>query len=165
MVAFIDVLYIHLGTTGNTTPPLFPHSLQFTVTQALWFSGFTSRILVTDLSQPHCNFKSHMKSSLHRLIHVLPLFCNCQFRRIDSVQFLSSQAHTPAGGVLQLDSIRRAEQSRAVAYCRQPASTVTPGIEPRWDPWLCICSVSRLLFFSFFLCSSFDKKGGVGLFS
>jgi hypothetical protein len=23
-----------------------------------------------------------------------------------------------------------AEQSRAVAYCRQPASTVTPGIEP-----------------------------------
>jgi hypothetical protein len=29
----------------------------------------------------------------------------------------------------------RAEQSRAVAYCRQPASTVTLGIEPRWDPW------------------------------
>jgi hypothetical protein len=26
-----------------------------------------------------------------------------------------------------------AEQSKAVAYCRQPASTVTPGIEPRWD--------------------------------
>jgi hypothetical protein len=28
----------------------------------------------------------------------------------------------------------RAEQSRAVAYCRQPASTVTLGIEPRWGP-------------------------------
>jgi hypothetical protein len=27
-----------------------------------------------------------------------------------------------------------AEQSRAVAYCWQPASTVTLGIEPRWDP-------------------------------
>jgi hypothetical protein len=40
----------------------------------------------------------------------------------------------------------RAEQSRAVAYCRQPASTVTLGIEPRWDPWPYICSVSRLLF-------------------
>jgi hypothetical protein len=51
----------------------------------------------------------------------------------------------------------RAEQSRAVAYCRQPASTVTPGIEPRWDPWPYICSMSRLLFFSpFFRCSSFD---------
>jgi hypothetical protein len=41
----------------------------------------------------------------------------------------------------------RAEQSRAVAYCRQPASTVTLGIEPRWVPWPYICSVSRLLFF------------------
>jgi hypothetical protein len=55
--------------------------------------------------------------------------------------------------------------SRAVAYCRQPASTVTPGIEPCWDPWPYICSMSRLLFFfSFFRCSSFDKKGGVVLF-
>jgi hypothetical protein len=41
----------------------------------------------------------------------------------------------------------RAEQSRAVAYCRQPASTVTLGIELRWDPWPYICSVSRLWFF------------------
>jgi hypothetical protein len=56
------------------------------------------------------------------------------------------------------------EQSRAVAYCRQPASTVTLGTEPLWDPWTYICSVSRLLFFFFFRCSSFDKKGGVGLF-
>jgi hypothetical protein len=35
----------------------------------------------------------------------------------------------------------RAEQSRAVAYCRQPASTVTLGIEPRWNLWPYICSV------------------------
>jgi hypothetical protein len=54
-------------------------------------------------------------------------------------------------------------QSRAVAYCRQSASTVTLGIEPRCDPWPYICSVSRLLLF-YFRCSSFDKKGGVGLF-
>jgi hypothetical protein len=40
-----------------------------------------------------------------------------------------------------------AEQSRAVAYCRQPASTVTLGIESRWDPWPYICSMSRFLFF------------------
>jgi hypothetical protein len=59
----------------------------------------------------------------------------------------------------------RAEQSRALAYCRQTASTATLGIEPRWDPWPYICSVSRLLFVCvFFGCSSFDKKGGVGLF-
>jgi hypothetical protein len=30
------------------------------------------------------------------LIPVLP-FCSCQFRRLDSVQFLRSQAHIPAG--------------------------------------------------------------------
>jgi hypothetical protein len=45
------------------------------------------------------------------------------------------------------ESKRRAEQSKAVAYCRQPASTVTLGIEPRWDPWPYICSVSRHFFF------------------
>jgi hypothetical protein len=48
---------------------------------------------------------------------------------------------------LRLHTGLRAEQSRAVAYCRQPASTVTLGIEPRGDPWPYICSVSRLLFF------------------
>jgi hypothetical protein len=56
-----------------------------------------------------------------------------------------------------------AEQSRAVAYCRQLASTVTLGIEPRWDPWPYICSVSRRFFF-FFLCSSFDKREELGFF-
>jgi hypothetical protein len=34
-----------------------------------------------------------MKSSFHSLIPFLPLFCNCQFRRLDSIQF---QAHIPA---------------------------------------------------------------------
>jgi hypothetical protein len=33
-----------------------------------------SLILATDLSQSHYNFKSHMKSSLHCIIHFLPLF-------------------------------------------------------------------------------------------
>jgi hypothetical protein len=40
------------------------HTFQFTVTHPLGFSVFTSRILATDLSQSHCHFKSHMKSSL-----------------------------------------------------------------------------------------------------
>jgi hypothetical protein len=37
------------------------HTLQFTVGHALGFSVFTSRILATDLSQSHCNFKSNME--------------------------------------------------------------------------------------------------------
>jgi hypothetical protein len=60
------------------------HTSQFTVTRALPFSVFTSRILATDLSQPHCNFKSYMKYSCHRIISFSPLFFNCQFRRLDS---------------------------------------------------------------------------------
>jgi hypothetical protein len=55
-----------------------------------------------------------------------------------------------------------AEQSRAVAYCRQPASTVTPGFEPRWDPWPYIYSVSRLLFFSSFVVPPLVKREGLG---
>jgi hypothetical protein len=38
------------------------------------------------------NFKSHMKYSFHSLIHFLPLFCNCQYRGLDSIYFLCSQA-------------------------------------------------------------------------
>jgi hypothetical protein len=37
-----------------------------------------------------------MKSSFHSLIHFLPLFCSCHFRRLDSIQFLiSRQAVVP----------------------------------------------------------------------
>jgi hypothetical protein len=70
----------------------FTH-FQFTVTRALRFSVFTSRILATALSQSPCHFKSHLESSFHILTHFLPLICNCQFRRLDSFQILCSQAH------------------------------------------------------------------------
>jgi hypothetical protein len=73
------------------------HTLQLTVTHALGFSVFTSRILATDLSQLHCHFKSHIKSSVRSLIPFLPLFCSCQFRRFDSIQFLCSQVHILSG--------------------------------------------------------------------
>jgi hypothetical protein len=92
MIGFIDTLYVHTGRDYrqyNTIPDL--HTLQYTVTHALEFSVFTtSRILATDLSQFHCHFKSHMKSSFHGLIAFLPLFCSCQFRILDSIQFLCS---------------------------------------------------------------------------
>jgi hypothetical protein len=52
------------------------HTLQFTVTQALGFSVFTSRILATDLWQSHDHFKSYMKSSSHGLTHFLSLLLN-----------------------------------------------------------------------------------------
>jgi hypothetical protein len=62
MIGFIaPYTFTHFGTTGYTALSLF-------YTLSLGFSVFTSRILATDLSQSHCNFKSHMKSSLHSLI-------------------------------------------------------------------------------------------------
>jgi hypothetical protein len=77
------------------------HTFQFTVTHALGFSVFTSRILETVFSQSHSNFNSHMKSSFRSLIHFFPLFYSCQFRRLDWIQFLYSQAHILAGWRLE----------------------------------------------------------------
>jgi hypothetical protein len=64
IIGFMDSAIVDLRT------------LQFTVTHALELSVFTSRILATDLSQSHCNFKSHMKSSCHSLIPFLTFLLN-----------------------------------------------------------------------------------------
>jgi hypothetical protein len=72
------------------------HTFQLSVTHALGFSVFTSRILATELQQSHCHFRSHMKSSFPSLVPFLPLFCNCKFQTLDSIQFLCSQARIPA---------------------------------------------------------------------
>jgi hypothetical protein len=42
-----------------------------------------------------------MKSSFHNIISFRPLFCSCQLRRLDSIQFLCYQAHIPAGWRLE----------------------------------------------------------------
>jgi hypothetical protein len=49
MIGFIDILFTQLGTTGNYSAIADLPTLQFTVTHALGFSVFTSRILATDL--------------------------------------------------------------------------------------------------------------------
>jgi hypothetical protein len=49
MIGFIDTLYTVLGTVGSYSAIVNLHTLQFTVTHALRFSVFTSRILATDL--------------------------------------------------------------------------------------------------------------------
>jgi hypothetical protein len=70
-------LYIHTTRYYRQYSAIFDlHTLQFTVTHALGFSVFTNHILATDLSQSHCNFKSHVKSSLHRLIPFLLFLLN-----------------------------------------------------------------------------------------
>jgi hypothetical protein len=85
MIGFIGTYtFTQFSTIGNYTAIAIPHTLQFTVLHALGFSVFTSRILATDFSQSHCNFKhhcnystcvvfdSHTKSSWNSLIPFLP---------------------------------------------------------------------------------------------
>jgi hypothetical protein len=106
-IGWLDLLTPYTHTSGLQAIQRYRYSTHFTVhrcTHTLGFSGFPSRIPATDWQQSHCHFKSHMKSSLHSLIFFLPLFCKCQFRRFDSIQFLYSQAHTPAGWRLETDS-------------------------------------------------------------
>jgi hypothetical protein len=65
-------LYNHTGRDYRKYSAIaILHTFQITVTRALGLSVFTSRILSTDLSQSHCNFKSHMKSSFLNLIPIL----------------------------------------------------------------------------------------------
>jgi hypothetical protein len=47
-IGFIDILYTPVGTTDSDSVTAILHALQFTVTQALEFSAFTSRIQATD---------------------------------------------------------------------------------------------------------------------
>jgi hypothetical protein len=96
----LHLIHSQLETTGNTAILLI-YTLWISVAPTLGFSVFTSRILTTDLYQSHYNFKSHMKSSLYSLIIFLPLFCDCQFRRLDSIKFLCSEAHVLAGWRLE----------------------------------------------------------------
>jgi hypothetical protein len=145
MIGFIaHYTLTQFGTTDNTELSLF-YTLSVHRCTRTRILNLHNRILATGLSQSHCNFKSRVKFSCH--------FCSCQF----SIAVLFS-------AVLRQLLRRSREYSRAVAYCRQPASTVTLGIQPRWDPWPYICSVSRLFFFFFFRCSSFDKREGLGFF-
>jgi hypothetical protein len=77
MIRFIaPYTFTEFGITDNYSAITILQTLQFTVPQALWFSVFTSRIMATDLSQSHCNFNSHMKSSCHSLIPFLPFLLN-----------------------------------------------------------------------------------------
>jgi hypothetical protein len=63
-----------------------------------------------------------MKSSLNRVIPFLPLFCNCQFWRLDSIQF---QAHILAGWRLQIVKVKVKVTLRLTV-----SQSVSLGIEP-----------------------------------
>jgi hypothetical protein len=87
-------LYIHTARDYRQYSSIAElHASQFTVKRALGLSVFTSRILATDISQSHCNFKSNMKSSSHTVIPFLPLF-STQFNS-SAPKLISRQAGVP----------------------------------------------------------------------
>jgi hypothetical protein len=119
------------------------HTFHFTVAHALRFSVFTSRILVTDLSQSHCHFKSDTGSSCHSLSPFLPLLYSCQIRRLDWIQF---QAHIPAGWrretrpfTLDYSStlilFRRVSKSKSHCDWWSGSQSVNLGVSSIWGSW------------------------------
>jgi hypothetical protein len=74
-----------------------PHTLQFRITHAL--GSQSSLVIPRQRIYNNLTVTSNhtWKSSLHRLLPFFSLFHNCQFRRLDSVQFYCSQAHILAG--------------------------------------------------------------------
>jgi hypothetical protein len=93
------------------------HTLQFTVTHALGFSVFTSRILATDLQQSHCHFKSHMKASFCRLISFLPFLLN-------HLGLLSPELDL----ILDNSSLRRPS-----LFLYNPSARITQKTAYRWE--------------------------------
>jgi hypothetical protein len=119
-----------------------------------------TRVLSLHYSYPdngfqHSNYTSltvtaaHMKSSFHILI----LFFITALLILVAISSQLFNCH------LKRVSQLFPQQSRAEAYCRQPASMVTIGIELRWDPWPYICSVSRLWFFCSFILPLIKGRG------
>jgi hypothetical protein len=81
----LDSLYLiytyNSGLQVITALSLFYILFQFTVTHAQGFSVVTSRVLVTDLSQSHWHFNSHMES--------FPSLITFDFHLQNSAQFSS----------------------------------------------------------------------------
>jgi hypothetical protein len=84
------------------------HNLQFTVTHALGFSVFISCTQATDIAV------SISLQITHEVSFAPPNSRSCQFRRLNSIQFLCSQDHSSAG--LRLEARTFTSDSTAVLY-------------------------------------------------
>jgi hypothetical protein len=82
------LIHTQLGTTGYYSAITDLRTLQFTITHALGFSVFASRILAMALWRSHCHFRSHKKSSFHSLTPCLQL--PIPKTRLDSIPLLPS---------------------------------------------------------------------------
>jgi hypothetical protein len=97
LLEFFCTLYIHISGLPAIQRYRYSTHFQSTVAHALGFSVFTSlswqRIyhsLTVTSNYTLCLF-------FQNIIPFLPIFCNCHFRRLDSIQFPCSEVHIPVG--------------------------------------------------------------------
>jgi hypothetical protein len=125
-----DWIYWHLiHSTWKYSAIADLHTSQFTAAYALGFSDFTRLIQATDLS--HWHLKSHMKPSFHGLTPFLSLFCNCQLRRLESIQCLCSYSGRLASRNSTLQSTQLIFNSPSLSLMLRPtvSQPVCPGIK------------------------------------
>jgi hypothetical protein len=82
----LDLLHlIHSHSSGLQAIQCYCYSTHFPVHRCTCTRILSLHLIVTwQLTyQSHWYFKSHVKSSCHSLTHFLPLFCSCQFWRLD----------------------------------------------------------------------------------
>jgi hypothetical protein len=120
-IQWFDLFTPYTSTTQDyrQLQPSDLHTLQFTVTYTLGFSVFTSRILATDFITI-CHYKSHMKSSFHKLIPFLPSFCNCQLNstpKLISWQAVSKFVSVPLNWTLLYNHFVRTTQKTRTLCC------------------------------------------------
>jgi hypothetical protein len=101
MIDLMHLIHSHNSGLQAILPYRFSTHFQFTVAHALGFSVFNSRILVTGFITVSLSLKITHEVFFHTLMPFLPLFCNCQFRRLHSIKFFCSQAHILGGWRLE----------------------------------------------------------------
>jgi hypothetical protein len=88
MIGFIDTL--HTARNYRQLQRYF-WSAHLTVHRYTHYSSQSSLVVSWQRIYHSLTVTStHIKSSFHRLILFLPLFCDCQFRKLDSIQFRGS---------------------------------------------------------------------------
>jgi hypothetical protein len=99
-IGWLDLLTPHAQSSRLQAVQRYRWSAQFTVQRSTRTRGSQSSPVISwqrIYKRQNCGLESHTKFSFHSLIPFLPLFWNCQFRRLDLVQFLCSQAHVLTG--------------------------------------------------------------------
>jgi hypothetical protein len=121
-----DWIYWHLiHTTRNyrqlqssrwsTNVRVYRYTLSLSL--SLGFSAFTSRNQAGDLYQSHCNFKTHVKSSCHRLIPFLPLSCTFKLRRLYWQAGISKLDSVLLNWTLLYNHFARSKQKIQALHC------------------------------------------------